>query len=83
MEHNEMIISPYHGVVRRIYIRENVKVDQWEPLFAIETTGGNFRQIRVGLSGMIDSLEVETGDKVVPGMVLAYLSEDLAALGGD
>ncbi|AFU12010.1 Acetyl-CoA carboxylase [Bacillus cereus Rock3-29] len=37
----------------------------------------------MGCSGEVHSLEVEAGDKVIPGMVLAYIQEDLFVSGSD
>ncbi|HET7578612.1 MAG TPA: hypothetical protein VFK33_04950 [Bacillales bacterium] len=83
MENREMIISPYSGTVETVSVDEGARVYEWEPLFTVRTSAGDFEEIRVGLCGMIDSLEVERGDEVVPGMVLAYLNEDLIASGSD
>lgn len=83
MRHHEMILSPCHGVIERISIKKDARVYEWESLFTIKTAEGQFQEVRVGLSGIIHSLEVRIGDEVIPGMVLAYIHEDLVASGSD
>jgi biotin carboxyl carrier protein len=79
----EMIMSPCHGTIEKISIEENSRIYEWEPLFIIKTMNGDTQVIRVGLSGEVKSLEVAKGDEVIPGMVLAYIKEDLLLSGSD
>lgn len=83
MGHNEMIVSPCHGVIEKVSIHENERIYEWESLFTIKTAEGEFEEVRVGLSGIINSLEIDTGDEVLPGMVLAFVKEDLMVSGSD
>jgi len=83
MRHHEMILSPCHGVVEKISIEKDTRIYEWETLFTIKTVEGRSEEVCVGLSGIIYSLEVEVGDEVIPGMVLAYINEDLIASGSD
>jgi multidrug efflux pump subunit AcrA (membrane-fusion protein) len=70
-------------MIEKISIEKDTRVYEWESLFTIRTAEGRFEEVRVGLSGIIQSLEVEVGDEVIPGMVLAYINEDLVASGSD
>jgi glutamine cyclotransferase len=57
-------------------------VYEWEQLFLIKTDAGLVETIQTGVSGEIESLEaVQEGDNVIPGMVLAYIKEDLYVTG--
>lgn len=78
MGHQEIIISPYHGAIKKVSVKEKSFVHEWESLMTIKTIEDVTREIRVGLSGIVHSLEVTVGDEVIPGMVLAYIYEDLA-----
>jgi biotin carboxyl carrier protein len=79
----EMIMSPCHGIIEEISIEENSRIYEWEPLFIIKTMNGDIQVIRVGFSGEVQSLEVAKGDQVIPGMVLAYIKEELLLSGSD
>ncbi|WP_088071443.1 hypothetical protein [Gottfriedia luciferensis] len=78
-----VIVSDYHGIVERTAIEKDSRIYEWEPLFYIKTSDGNTRVIHQGISGEIVSLEVSQGDKVVPGMVLAFVKEDLFVTASD
>ncbi|HEY9576290.1 MAG TPA: hypothetical protein VIR64_01315 [Pseudobacillus sp.] len=73
----ELITSPYNGVVQQVLIKERVRIYEWEPLFMIKNEKGELLPVKVGVSGEIQSLEVQEGDNVIPGMVLAYVKEEL------
>ncbi|MFK2826263.1 hypothetical protein QYG89_11360 [Bacillus sp. B190/17] len=73
----EMITSPYTGIIQNVLVRKHSRVYEWEPLFLIKDEEGNLLTIKVGVSGEIKSLEVQEGDHVIPGMVLAYIKEEL------
>jgi biotin carboxyl carrier protein len=79
----EMIMSPCHGTIEEITIEENSRIYEWQPLFIIKTINGDIHVIREGLSGEVQSLEVAKGDKVIPGMVLAYIKEEFLLSGSD
>jgi acetyl/propionyl-CoA carboxylase alpha subunit len=83
MEYHEMITSPCYGVIKNISIEKHSRIYEWEPLFLIQTRSGEIETIKVGLSGKVQSLEVQKGDKVIPGMVLAYVKEDTMVTGSD
>ncbi|MEH7223576.1 hypothetical protein V7112_07130 [Bacillus sp. JJ1566] len=76
MEYDEIITSPYHGTIKKIKIKEKDKVAEWEPLFIIQTLYGEDKTIAVGIRGSVQSIEVQEGDEVIPGMVLTYVKDD-------
>lgn len=79
----EIVTSPCYGTVEKVSINRDSRIYEWEPLFAIKNMNGQLEVIKMGCSGEIQSLEVEAGDKVIPGMVLAYIQEDILNSGSD
>ncbi|MEH7457649.1 hypothetical protein CON65_08550 [Bacillus pseudomycoides] len=79
----EIVTSPCYGTVEKVSIDKDSRIYEWEPLFAIKNMNGQLEVIKTGCSGEVQSLEVEAGDKVIPGMVLAYIQEDLLISGSD
>jgi len=78
-----VVLSPFYGEIEKVAIHNESRIYEWEPLFQIKTEEGIIETIHTGLSGEIQSLEVQEGDKVIPGMVLAYVKEDLFVTGSD
>lgn len=78
-----VITSPCYGKVVRVAIKDAERIYEWEPLFVIRTTAGTVERIQTSMSGKVESLEVQEGDYVIPGMVLAYIKEDLFVTGSD
>ena len=78
-----VVVSDYYGVIEKTVIQKDSRIYEWEPLFYIKTTDGLTKVIHQGISGEIVSLEVAKGDKVVPGMVLAFVKEDLFVSASD
>lgn len=76
---HEFIMSSCDGVVVGISIEPLSRIYEWEKLFTIKKDDGEIETIRVGISGKVESLEVQVGDRVVPGMVLAFIKEDFFA----
>ncbi|MEH6932030.1 hypothetical protein [Bacillus sp. JJ783] len=79
----DIITSPCYGIIEKVSINKDSRIYEWEPLFSIKDMNGKLEVIKMGCSGEVQSLEVETGDKVIPGMVLAYIQEDLFVSGSD
>ncbi|MBO1578257.1 hypothetical protein [Bacillus sp. XF8] len=79
----EIVTSPCYGTVEKVSIDKDARIYEWEPLFAIKDMNGKMEVIKMGCSGEVQSLEVEAGDKVIPGMVLAYIQEDILISGSD
>ena len=73
---HEFIMSSCYGIIEDILIQIHSQICEGEPLFTIRNREGNIETVRVELSGKIHSLEVEKGDRVIPGMVLALVKED-------
>jgi biotin carboxyl carrier protein len=76
VEHDEIITSPCHGIIKKIKVKEKDKIMEWEPLFIIQTHYGENKVITVGIRGSVQSIEVQEGDEVIPGMVLSYVKDD-------
>ena len=77
----DVVLSPFYGEIERVSIKGESRIYEWEPLFTIKTADGMVKTIQTGISGEIQSLEVQVGDQVIPGMVLAYVKEVLFATG--
>ena len=73
---HEFIMSSCYGIIEDILIQIHSQICEGEPLFKIRNREGNIETVRVELSGKIHSLEVQKGDRVIPGMVLAFVKED-------
>lgn len=78
-----VVLSPCYGTVEIISIKNETRIYEWEPLFQIKTEEGKVEMIQSGLSGEVESLEVQEGDHVIPGMVLAFIKEDAFVTGSD
>ncbi|MGX6446032.1 hypothetical protein ACWM35_22750 [Neobacillus sp. K501] len=78
-----VVLSPCYGTVERVSIKNETRIYEWEPLFQIKNENGKVEMIQTGLSGEVESLEVQEGDQVIPGMVLAFIKEDLFVTGSD
>ncbi|UOQ92404.1 hypothetical protein MUO14_18340 [Halobacillus shinanisalinarum] len=83
MNYKEMITSPYHGIIEEICIQSNSRIYEWESLFIVRTDEDTIKTVATGMSGSVHSLEVKIGEEVIPGMVLAYIEEDLVVSGSD
>ncbi len=79
----DVVLSPVYGKIEKVSIKRESRIYEWEPLFTIKTADGIVETIQTGISGEIHSLEVQEGDQVIPGMVLAYVKEDLFVTGSD
>ena len=78
-----VVLSPCYGKVERVSIKSESRIYEWETLFRIKSESGNFETVQTSLSGEVESLEVQEGDHVIPGMVLAFIKEDLFVTGSD
>ncbi|WP_254434099.1 hypothetical protein [Halobacillus sp. Marseille-Q1614] len=77
----EWILSPCQGTVEEILISEESSIGEWDVLFKICSDYGEIEIVSVDISGSVQSLEVNIGEEVFSGMVLAYIKEDLVAGG--
>lgn len=78
-----VVVSNYYGIIEETVVSNNSRIYEWEPLFYIKTVDGLTKIIHQGISGEVVSLEVSKGDKVVPGMILAFVEEDLSVTASD
>lgn len=78
-----MIISSCYGTIEKISIHKDSRIYEWEPLFYVKTIDGGTEIIKMGVRGEVQSLEVQEGDRVIPGMVLAYIKEEVLISGSD
>ncbi|MFB5196872.1 hypothetical protein ACE198_18355 [Neobacillus sp. KR4-4] len=78
-----VVLSPCYGKVERISINSDSRIYEWETLFILTSEAGKKERVQTCLSGEVKSLEVQEGDYVIPGMVLAYIKEDLFVTGSD
>ncbi|WP_227937444.1 hypothetical protein [Alkalihalobacillus deserti] len=80
---NHIIVSPYTGTIEKIFIKKDSYLYEWETLFLIETLEGSLKEISIGASGTITSLNVNEKDKVTINKELACLEDDLLITGSD
>ncbi|WP_221565833.1 hypothetical protein [Alkalihalobacillus sp. TS-13] len=77
------IYSPCDGKVENILVYESSHIYEWEKLFLIREENGSVKEVTIGLSGLITSLEVKENQNVTPNTVLAKIKEDLLITGSD
>lgn len=75
----ELVTSPCDGVIQEVFVRKDSQIEEGDKLFSIQDKKGNLLEIVIDIEGKIHSLEVQTGDVVVTGMVLAYVKEEIYA----
>lgn len=80
---HDFIVSNVSGTVEEVAIEVHTRIYEWEKLFTVRTHNGNLETVSVGLSGEIISIEVKPGDCIIPGMVLAFIKDDLIPTGSD
>ncbi|MGG7622272.1 hypothetical protein [Bacillus coreaensis] len=80
---HEFVVSSVSGKVEEVAIEVHSRIYEWEKLFTIRTENGHLETVSVGLSGEIISIEVKAGDSIIPGMVLAFIKDDLIPTGSD
>jgi hypothetical protein len=80
---HEYIVSTVSGTVEEVAIEVHSRIDEWEKLFTVRTHNGILETVSVGLSGEIISIEVKPGDCIIPGMVLAFIKDDLITMGSE
>ncbi|EKN69372.1 hypothetical protein BABA_09941 [Neobacillus bataviensis LMG 21833] len=76
-----VVLSPCYGKVERISVKRESRFCELESLFVLKTRDGKQEFIQSSVSGEVESLEVQEGDDVIPGMVLAYVKEDMFITG--
>jgi biotin carboxyl carrier protein len=76
---NFEVVSPCQGIVEQVFIQKNGYIYEGETLFVIHT-GDEIVPVSISFSGSVKQIEVRPGDTVIPGMVLAYIQEDIVNL---
>ncbi|MBY7144782.1 biotin/lipoyl-binding protein [Virgibacillus sp. NKC19-3] len=74
--YGHIITSPIKGSVESIKVESGEKVRTQQLLAMIQDEQSNIKRILSGASGVIETLAVKAGDKVVRGDVLFYIKED-------
>ncbi|PEY42237.1 hypothetical protein CN354_03880 [Bacillus cereus] len=79
----ESVYSPCYGKVEKLFITESSYVYEWEKLALIETIDKQKVEIKVGISGYIELLEVEEGQVITNKTRLITVRDDLLITGSD
>jgi hypothetical protein len=79
----DLVLSPCYGKVEKVSISNDTIISELEPLFLIKTEEGYFETIYISENRKVESLEVQEGDDVIPGMVLAFLKENKFVIRSD
>ena len=78
----EGVYSPCYGKLR-LFVMESSYVYEWEKLALIETIDKQKVEIKVGISGYIESLEVVEGQAIADQKLLITVRDDLLITGSD
>ncbi len=79
----ECVYSPCYGKVEKLFVKESSYVYEWEKLALIETIDKQKVEIKVGISGYIESLEVVEGQAIADQKLLITMRDDLLITGSD
>ncbi|KFN02053.1 hypothetical protein D0U04_16950 [Bacillus clarus] len=79
----ESVYSPCYGKVEKLFVTKSSYVYEWERLAVIETMDKRKVEIKVGISGYIESLEVEEGQAIADKKLLITVRDDLLITGSD
>ncbi len=66
----ECVYSPCYGKVEKLFVTESSYVYEWEKLALIETIDKQKVEIKIGISGYIESLEVVEGQAIADQKVI-------------
>ncbi|EJQ41009.1 hypothetical protein IEE_04698 [Bacillus cereus BAG5X1-1] len=70
----EGVYSPCYGKVEKLFVTESSYVYEWEKLALIETIDKQQVEIKVGISGYIESLEVVEGQAIADQKLLITIN---------
>ena len=79
----ECVYSPCYGKVEKLFFTESSYVYEWEKLALIETIDKQKVEIKIGISGYIESLEVVEGQSIADQKLLITVRDDLLVTGSD
>lgn len=68
------VLSPCVGIVDAVFLAINSPVEEGEEVIAIRTPDG-IVPVVAEVNGKMIGIEVEAGDEVIPGMIVAYIEE--------
>ncbi|MEN1937761.1 hypothetical protein AAIE21_19720 [Paenibacillus sp. 102] len=77
----EEIYSSYNGRIEEIFVDESSYVYEWEKLMTIRKNDGTLEKVAVGISGHIQSVNIETGQEIDVDTLLLKLEDDLLITG--
>jgi len=77
----ENVYSPCYGKVAKLFINESSYVYEWEKLALIETMDERKVEVKVGISGYVELLEV--GQAITNETLLISVRDDLLITGSD
>ncbi|MCE4047277.1 MULTISPECIES: hypothetical protein [Bacillaceae] len=80
---DQVILSPFAGTVKKVFVQEKAYFYEWETILTIETDQGDLKEIGVPFSGCVVSLFVKTGDEISINGKLVSLQDDLLVTGCD
>ncbi|TRZ37790.1 hypothetical protein CEQ21_20380 [Niallia circulans] len=80
---DQVILSPFAGIVKDVFIKENAYFYEWETILTIQTANGDLEKVEVPFSGSVVSLFVHTGDEISINGKLVSLQDDLLVTGCD
>jgi acetyl/propionyl-CoA carboxylase alpha subunit len=72
----EIIASPVKGTVAEIKTATGESVYEQQPLLTILLENGALKEIVSGMDGLVNRLNIQSGDKIVRGEVLVFLEAD-------
>lgn len=73
----EIIVSPIEGTIEEIKTASGAKIYEQQPLLTIRKENGKLEEILAGMDGLIDKLNIQTGDEIVRGEVLVFLEANV------
>ncbi|CAG9612252.1 MULTISPECIES: biotin/lipoyl-containing protein [Bacillus] len=79
----ENVYSPCYGKVEKLFINESSYVYEWEKLALIETMDKQTVEIKVGISGYVELLQVEEGQAITNQTLLITVRDDMLITGSD
>ncbi len=80
---SQVILSPFAGTVKEVFVQEKGYFYEWETILTIETDQGELKEVGVPFSGSVVSLFVKNGDGISINAKLVSLQDDLLVTGCD
>jgi biotin carboxyl carrier protein len=74
---NNEVISPCNGIVEKVLREDSSFAYEGELIFIIKTNE-MLVEVLMEFSGKVKGIEVQVGDEVISGMILAFIQEDIS-----